>query len=52
MFSVLLFVPFQIHISDWFGEDDEGEEDEEALKGHHDGVDVGYGEKLLHWHHQ
>jgi len=35
------FPPFLAHISNLLGEDDKYEEDEETLKGHHDGVDVG-----------
>ena len=35
--------PLGVLISDLLGEDDKEEEDEEALEGHHDGVDVSKG---------
>ena len=41
-----------ISIPDFLGEGYKEEEDEESLEGHHDGVDVGQRDQLLHFHYQ
>ena len=43
---------FSIGFSDLLGEHHKDEEDEESLEGHHDGVDVGQSDQLLHFHYQ
>ena len=43
---------FGVGLSDLLGEHHKDEEDEESLEGHHDGVDVGQRDQLLHFHYQ
>ena len=43
---------FSIGFSDLLGEHHKDEEDEESLEGHHDGVDVGQSDQLLHFYYQ
>ena len=40
-----------ISIPDFLGVGYKDEEDEESLEGHHDGVDVGQRDQLLHFHY-
>ena len=43
---------FGVGLSDLLGEHHKDEEDDESLEGHHDGVDVGQRDQLLHFHYQ